>query len=101
MHVESADDSRAVPHAGTMGLMQIMPARRMELRARYRLGRDAFDPRDNILGGTASLREMHERRGWPRSVAACNVGAERHRQYLVDGRSPPGETRSYIAYDCL
>ena len=28
MHVESAGDSRAVSHAGTMGLMQIMPATR-------------------------------------------------------------------------
>ncbi len=34
-----------------MGLMQIMPKTWTELRARYGLGADPYDPRDNILAG--------------------------------------------------
>ena len=61
LHVESRGNSGAVSSAGAMGCMQIMPATWNELRARYRVGSDAFDPRDNILGGTAYLREMYGR----------------------------------------
>ncbi len=56
MHVESVDDSRAISHAGAMGPMQIMTAKWMEFRARYRLGSDAFRPRDNSLTGVSDLR---------------------------------------------
>jgi soluble lytic murein transglycosylase-like protein len=35
-----------------MGLMQIMPVTWTELRSRYRLGVDPFDPHDNISAGT-------------------------------------------------
>ena len=38
-----------------MGLMQIMPATWAELRERYDLGNDPYDPHDNILAGTAYL----------------------------------------------
>src|SRR5690606_1039651 len=68
--VESADDARAVSSAGAMGLMQVMPATWAELRVRYGLGRDPFDPRDNIIAGTAYLREMYDRYGSPGFLAA-------------------------------
>ena len=61
MRRESAGDVRAVSEKGAMGLMQIMPDTWDELRARYGLGRDPFDPRDNILAGAAYLRELHDR----------------------------------------
>jgi soluble lytic murein transglycosylase-like protein len=95
MRVESADDSRAVSHAGAMALMEIMPATWNELRARCRLGSDAFDPRDIILAGAAYLRELYDRYGSPGFLAACNAGPERHRQYLVDGR-PPAPRDSHL-----
>jgi Transglycosylase SLT domain len=97
IEVESAGRTRAVSSAGAMGLMQIMPDTWAELRLRYRLGRDPFDPRDNILGGTAYLREMYDRFGSPGFVAAYNAGPERYRQHVEDGRPLPRETRNYIA----
>ncbi len=97
MQVESAGRVRAVSSAGAMGLMQIMPATWAELRIRHRLGRDPFDPRDNILGGTAYLREMHDRFGSPGFLAAYNAGPERYQQHLDTGRALPRETRVYMA----
>ena len=70
MHVESAGRLREMSSKGAMGLMQIMPKTWTELRARYRLGSDPYDPRDNILAGTAYLREMHDRYGTPKFLAA-------------------------------
>ena len=70
MRVESAGQVRAISSAGAMGLMQIMPATWAELRIRHRLGNDPYDPRDNILAGTAYLREMHDRYGSPGFLAA-------------------------------
>lgn len=97
MQVESAGRVRAVSSAGAMGLMQIMPETWAELRIRHRLGDDPFDPRDNILGGTAYLREMYDRFGSPGFLAAYNAGPERYRQHLDTGRALPRETREYMA----
>jgi Transglycosylase SLT domain len=97
MQVESAGQTGAVSTAGAMGLMQIMPDTWADLRVRYRLGRDPFDPRDNILGGAAYLREMYDRFGSPGFLAAYNAGPERYRQHIADGRPLPRETRNYIA----
>ncbi len=74
-----------------------MPDTWADLRSHHRLGRDPFDPRDNILGGTAYLREMYNRFGSPGFLAAYNAGPERYRQYLATGRPLPRETRRYIA----
>lgn len=65
LDVESAQDARARLPKGAMGLMQIMPETWAELRLRYDLGDDPYDPNDNILGGTAYLRELHDRYGSP------------------------------------
>lgn len=97
MRAESAGNDRAVSHAGAMGLMQIMPATWAELRARYGLGSDPFDPRDNILAGTAYLREMYDRFGSPGFLAAYNAGPERYARHLGTGSPLPRETRAYIA----
>ncbi|WP_171379599.1 lytic transglycosylase domain-containing protein [Brucella intermedia] len=94
--VESAGDVRAVSSAGAMGLMQVMPDTWTELRTRYALGRDPYDPRDNILAGTAYLREMYDRYGSPGFLAAYNAGPGRYEEYLA-GRPLPAETRAYVA----
>lgn len=57
MRAESAGRIGAVSSAGAMGLMQLMPGTWARQRARFRLGTDPFDPRDNILAGTSYLRE--------------------------------------------
>jgi soluble lytic murein transglycosylase-like protein len=41
-----------------MGIMQVMPQTYTEIRARYRLGPDPFDPYDNIQAGAAYLRRL-------------------------------------------
>ena len=95
---ESAHDIGAVSDAGAMGLMQIMPDTWDELSARLRLGDDAFDPRANILAGTAYLREMLDRYGDITSMlAAYNAGPGRYDEYLTTGRPLPAETVDYVA----
>ncbi|TIL65646.1 lytic transglycosylase domain-containing protein [Mesorhizobium sp.] len=98
LDAESAQDIGAVSSAGAMGLMQIMPATWDELRAHYRLGDDPFDPRDNILAGTAYLRAMLDRYGNVGAMlAAYNAGPGRYDEYLSTGRPLPAETRDYVA----
>jgi soluble lytic murein transglycosylase-like protein len=65
MQAESGGDPRALSAQGAMGLMQIMPGTWAELRVRYGLGADPYDPRDNITAGVAYLRELHDRFGAP------------------------------------
>lgn len=98
LRAESAGDVRAVSSAGAMGLMQVMPDTWAGLRVRYGLGRDTYDPRDNILAGTAYLREMFDRYGNVAAMlAAYNVGPGRHDKHLATGRTLPAETRAYVA----
>lgn len=98
LRTESAGDVRAVSSAGAMGLMQVMPDTWAGLRIRHDLGRDPFDPRDNILAGTAYLREMFDRYGNVAAMlAAYNAGPGRYDEYLATGRALPAETRAYVA----
>jgi membrane-bound lytic murein transglycosylase B len=97
MRVESRGDRRAVSPKGAMGLMQLMPETWAALRARYGLGRDAFDPHDNILAGAAFLREMHDRYGSPGFLAAYNAGPGRYEDYRDRHRPLPPETVAYVA----
>jgi len=83
--------------AGAMGLMQLMPATWAAIRATYGLGRNPHDPRDNILAGTAYLRAMYDRFGYPGLFGAYNAGPGRYAAYLATGRPLPGETRAYLA----
>ncbi|EKS38610.1 lytic transglycosylase domain-containing protein [Afipia broomeae] len=97
MRVESHGNVKAVSPKGAVGLMQIMPATYAELRERYALGGDPFDPHDNIVAGAAYLREMHDRFGTSGFVAAYNVGPTRYEDHLATGRPLPDETRNYVA----
>ncbi|MDH2355155.1 lytic transglycosylase domain-containing protein [Bradyrhizobium sp. SSUT18] len=94
--IESAGDVHARSPKGAMGLMQIMPATWAELRERYNLGNDPYDPHDNILAGTAYLRELLDRYGSPGAFAAYNAGPSRYEEHLAGG-SLPDETRAYVA----
>ena len=97
MRAESAGRVNATSRVGAMGLTQIMPATWRALSARYALGSDAYEPRANIMGGTAYIREMYERYGAPGFLAAYNAGPGRYEQHLASGRPLPLETRSYVA----
>ena len=98
LRAESAGDVRAVSMAGAMGLMQVMPDTWAGLRVRHGLGRDPYDPRDNILAGTAYLREMFDRYGNVAAMlAAYNAGPGRYDEHRATGRPLPAETRAYVA----
>ena len=84
-------------HAGAMGLMQLMPGTWGEMRAAHRLGPDPHHPRDNILAGTAYLRVMYDRFGYPGLFAAYNAGPARYADHVARGRRLPGETIAYVA----
>ena len=83
--------------AGAMGLMQVMPSTYEELRRAQGLGPDPHDPRDSILAGTAYLRAMYDRYGYPDLFAAYNAGPDRYDQHLHDSRPLPAETLAYLA----
>ncbi|BBB07726.1 lytic transglycosylase [Sphingopyxis sp. EG6] len=98
LRAESAGDVRAISTAGALGLMQVMPDTWAGLRVRYRLGSDPYDPRDNILAGTAYLREMWDRYGNVAAMlAAYNAGPGRYDDHRATGRPLPAETRAYVA----
>jgi len=82
---------------GAMGVMQLMPPTWARMRAAYGLGDDPDDPRDNILAGTAYLRLMYERFGYPGLFGAYNAGPERYAAYLGGARPLPRETIAYLA----
>jgi hypothetical protein len=94
---ESAHDIGAISSAGAVGLMQVMPGTWADLRVQHRLGADPHDPRDNILAGTAYLRQMLDRYGSIGAMlAAYNAGPGRHDEYVATGRPLPAETRAYV-----
>jgi len=97
MQAESDRDPLAVSPKGAMGLMQIMPATWTELRTRYRLGADPYQPRDNILAGAAYLAELHDLYGFPGFLAAYNAGPGRYEKHLVSDDPLPTETVDYVA----
>ena len=97
LKLESGGDENAISPRGAMGLMQLMPGTWVELSARYGLGLDPFDARDNILAGTAYLKEMHDRFGSAGFLAAYHAGPARYEQHLATGQPLPSETTAYVA----
>ena len=83
--------------AGAQGLMQLMPGTWRAMAAAYGLGPDPHDPRDNIVAGTAYLRAMYDRFGYPGLFAAYNAGPGRYSEHLATGRRLPAETVAYVS----
>ncbi|HEY5236959.1 MAG TPA: lytic transglycosylase domain-containing protein [Rhizomicrobium sp.] len=82
--------------AGAMGLMQLMPATYADLRARYGLGVDPYDPHNSIFAGAAYLREMFVRYGYPDLFAAYHAGPGRLDAFLAGQKSLPEATQNYL-----
>jgi soluble lytic murein transglycosylase-like protein len=100
MHAESAGHTHlnGAPirsKAGAMGLMQLMPGTWNDMRQLHNLGNDPDDPRNNILAGTAYLRAMFDRFGYPGLFAAYNAGPARYLASLTGTRLPM-ETVDYL-----
>jgi soluble lytic murein transglycosylase-like protein len=96
MRIESRGAVRAVSPKGAIGLMQLMPDTWAQLRLRYGLGEDPFDPHDNVLAGAAYLRELYDRYGAAGFLAAYNAGPARYEAYRASGHPLPAETRAYV-----
>jgi hypothetical protein len=62
------------------------------MRELYDLGEDPHDPRDNVLAGTAYLRWLYEKYGFPKMFAAYNAGPAA----VEKRRRLPSETRAYV-----
>ena len=97
MQAESDGDPRAVSKRGAIGLMQVMPATWQELQDRYSLGADPYDPHDNVIAGTAYLREMYDRYGPDGFLVAYNAGPRRYEASRNGGAPLPVETERYVA----
>jgi hypothetical protein len=91
IQIESQFDARAVSSVGAQGLMQLMPA-----TARRFGVRDAFDPRQNILGGVRYLRLLLDmfRGDIVLATAAFNAGENAVLRYR--GIPPYRETIGYV-----
>ena len=91
MRAESAFNPTVVSPAGAQGLMQLMPALAVEMGVG-----DAFDPRENIMGGAKYLRWLLDRnRGnIPLTLAGYNAGPTIVSKYR---KVPPfRETQNYV-----
>jgi soluble lytic murein transglycosylase-like protein len=97
MQVESNEQTDVTSPKGAMGLMQVMPATYAYLSDRYGLGSDPYAPRDNILAGSAYLRELYDRYGTEGFLAAYNAGPGRYEDSLCRRCSLPEETKRYVA----
>ncbi len=91
IQVESSFNPRAVSSKGCIGLMQLHPG----TATRFGVS-DAFDPAQNIRGGTQYLRFLtdHFKGNLPLVLAAYNAGENaviRH-----DGIPPYPETQKYV-----
>jgi len=78
--------------AGAVGVMQLMRGTYKSISQRDGLGSDPQNVHDNILAGTAYLRDLYNRFGYPGVFAAYNAGPVA----VMHHRNLPVETQNYV-----
>ena len=91
MQTESAFHPFAVSRAGAEGLMQLMP----ELSNEMGVG-DAFDPRENIMGGVRYLKRLLDNHDGNLDLALASYNAGPGNVERYGGVPPFRETRRYV-----
>lgn len=81
---------------GAMGLMQLMPETYNDMRVQNGLGKNPYDPHDNIMAGTAYLKFLRARYGYPQMFAAYNDGPGNLEERLMGRGMLPLETQNYM-----
>ena len=92
IQAESGFNAHAVSRKGARGLMQLMPATAAQLGVK-----NAFDPQENVQGGSLYLRDLliQNHLDLARALAAYNAGPQRVTQY--HGVPPYYETHAYVS----
>lgn len=87
---ESGFDTHAISHAGAMGLMQLMPGTARGLGVN-----NAFDPEQNIAGGTQYLADLIKKYNGniEHALTAYNWGSGNMDSYLKTGKGVRGQER--------
>jgi len=88
---ESDFDPRAVSPTGAQGLMQLMPPTALRMQVR-----DAFDPRENILGGTRYLRVLANMFNGDLELTVAGYNAGENAVIRYQGIPPYEETQGYV-----
>jgi len=91
-----AENRPITSSTGAMGLMQLMPKTYRDMQMQYGLGNDPYNPHDNIVAGTAYLKWLRGKYGYPQMFAAYNDGPGHLDQRLKNAGLLPLETRNYL-----
>ena len=91
MQAESAFHPYAVSRAGAEGLMQLMPDLSEQMGVN-----DAFDPRDNIMGGVRYLKRLLDYHDGNIDLALASYNAGPGNVERYGGVPPFRETKNYV-----